>query len=279
MKIEDVNRNITTAIENTKLLLKEKNLEKKAHELLRDIKSFQKITQYHYKNQETSGVSTPIYQEYDALFKTIVSQNDEIILMLSNNRNEEMILYKKVYYALILGITLLILWLTYTLLNFLTKIRHQFEELKNSESELSKQKELYDVVFQKTVNGVLLFDMETQSIIDVNQPAINMLHYNSKEDILNLHPSEISSEFQSDGRRSDEKIEEMIALAFKNGSHVFEWKHIDANGTEFWVEVILTPVKLGSKNLVHAVCVDIVQTKKYIKEIENLNNSLEITVE
>jgi PAS domain S-box-containing protein len=133
---------------------------------------------------------------------------------------------------------------------------------------LEDQKELYDLVFKNTASSVLIIDIEANKFIDCNEPAIDILRCDSKEDVLNLQPAQLSPEFQPDGRRSDEKSDEMNALAVKNGSHSFEWKHLTKDGKEIWVEVILTPILLGHKKVLHVVWKDIEDKKKAVKERE-----------
>ncbi|MFC2074263.1 PAS domain-containing protein [Campylobacterota bacterium] len=133
---------------------------------------------------------------------------------------------------------------------------------------LEDQKELYDLVFKNTASSVLIIDIEANKFIDCNEPAIEILRCDSKEDVLNLQPAQLSPEFQPDGRRSDEKSDEMNALAVKKGSHTFEWKHLTKDGKEIWVEVILTPILLGHKKVLHVVWKDIEDKKQAAKERE-----------
>lgn len=126
---------------------------------------------------------------------------------------------------------------------------------------LEEQKELYELVFKKTASSVLIIDIEANRFSDCNEPAVEILKCTSKDEVLNLRPADLSPEFQPDGRRSDEKSDEMNALAVKNGSHIFEWKHLAKDGTEFWVEVILTPITLHGKKVLHVVWKDIADRK------------------
>jgi len=139
--------------------------------------------------------------------------------------------------------------------------------LERYNHELEKHKELYSVVFENSSNGVLILDMLSGKFTNCNQKIIEILQYSSKEDVLNLRPEELSPAFQPDGRASDEKASEMIGLAVENGSHTFEWKHIRANGEEFWAEIILTSIKLDNKDLLHVIWKDIDEKKRLELEL------------
>lgn len=142
-------------------------------------------------------------------------------------------------------------------------------KFKKYSQELSKQKELYELVFRKTLSGILILDIQKNKFVDCNEPAITLLQCDSKEDLLQHHPSELSPEYQPDGRLSSEKSHEMNTLALKNGSHTFEWVHLTKNKQEIWIEVILSAIELDGKNVLHVIWKNIAQRKN--AEIEKAN--------
>ena len=109
---------------------------------------------------------------------------------------------------------------------------------------------------------MLIIDIETNKFIDGNEQTINILKYDSKTDILNLQPDQLSPQTQPDGRRSDEKADEMIALALQKVFHTFEWKHLTKTNGEIWVEVVLTSIVLDGKKVLHVVWKDIGDRKE-----------------
>ncbi len=149
-----------------------------------------------------------------------------------------------------------------------TSLYEAYLNAREQQKLLEDQKELYELVFKNTASSVLIIDIESNKFIDCNEPAIDILGCDSKEDVLNLQPAQLSPEFQPDGRRSDEKSDEMNALAVEKGSHTFEWKHLRKDGKEIWVEVILTPILLGHKRVLHVVWKDIGDKIQAAKERE-----------
>src|SRR5262249_42714285 len=85
----------------------------------------------------------------------------------------------------------------------------------------------------------------------------------------------LSSEFQPDGQTSRQKTPEVINLAISKGSHRFEWRARRMDGTEFPLEVLLTPIQTGEHPLMATVCRDITERKRAEQEILDLNASLE----
>jgi PAS domain S-box-containing protein len=117
----------------------------------------------------------------------------------------------------------------------------------------------YRELFDHSADAILIIDGET--FIDCNDATVKMLRYSHKEDVLKTHPSALSPPFQPDGRPSFEKANEMIAIAFREGSHRFEWNHKRADGEVFPVEVLLTAVQERGRRVLHVVWRDITERK------------------
>jgi diguanylate cyclase (GGDEF)-like protein/PAS domain S-box-containing protein len=118
----------------------------------------------------------------------------------------------------------------------------------------------FRALFEDTADALLL--IEGNRFVECNRAAVAMMRMKTREQLLNTHPWEISPPLQPDGRRSDEKANEMISLARSQGSHRFEWMHTRADGEIFPVEVLLTPVRWGSREMVHVVWRDISERKR-----------------
>ena len=123
----------------------------------------------------------------------------------------------------------------------------------------------YRDVFSLTPDAVLIIDGDR--FIDCNDATVRMLRCASRGEVLQTHPSELSPEYQPDGRRSYEKANEMMQLAFARGSHRFEWAHRRADGEVFPVEVLLTAVPRGDRSILHVVWRDITDRKRLEEEL------------
>ena len=118
----------------------------------------------------------------------------------------------------------------------------------------------YRALFEQSADAILIIDGET--FVDCNQATVDMLRYETREELLRTHPSELSPPVQPDGRESFEKANEMITQAFEKGSHRFEWDHRRADGEVFPVEVLLTVVPQGERMILHCVWRDITERKE-----------------
>ncbi len=113
----------------------------------------------------------------------------------------------------------------------------------------------YRDLFERSADAILI--IQDAVFVDCNEAAVKMLRYTKKSGLLKTHPSELSPLKQSDGRKSFEKANEMMALATEHGSHRFEWEHMRADGEIFPVEVLLTALTKDGKDIFHVVWRDI----------------------
>lgn len=128
-------------------------------------------------------------------------------------------------------------------------------------TKIKQQKETFEKLYLKSSDCVILAEQDI--FIDCNEATLKKLGYKDKNELFGLNPSVISPLYQPDGRNSSEKAKELIETAILNGSHQFEWVHKKSTGEEFWVDVVLTTIKLENKNIIHALWRDIDERKKF----------------
>ncbi len=137
---------------------------------------------------------------------------------------------------------------------------HKMAEERLNESEIK-----YRTLFEQSADAFLI--IEGGKFVDCNPATINMLGYTTRSELLETHPSQLSPKIQPDGRDSFEKANEMMSIAFEQGSHRFEWDHKRRNGEVFPVEVLLTSIPIGERHYLHVVWRDITERKKMEEEL------------
>ncbi len=128
---------------------------------------------------------------------------------------------------------------------------------KNIEQMLQESEERFRTLFEDSNDAYLILDENI--FVNCNKATLEMLRASSKEEVLSTHPSQLSPEFQPDGQPSVEKAEEMIRIALEQGSNRFEWMHRRMDGEDFPVEVLLTPIVVEEKTIIHTVWRDITE--------------------
>jgi PAS domain S-box-containing protein len=126
---------------------------------------------------------------------------------------------------------------------------------------LADNESMFRRLFERSADAIFLFDPGREVFVDCNRAAVEMMRATSKKQLLMVHPANLSSEFQPDGQSSREKTPEVIELAISKGSHRFEWQARRMDGTEFPLEVLLTPIETGEYPLMATICRDITERK------------------
>jgi len=137
-----------------------------------------------------------------------------------------------------------------------------------AETLLTASEYKYKTLFSESVEAYLIQDGTV--CINSNKAAVELLGYDTIESILGLHPTDISPIEQENNQTSEDKGQEVRALAIKNGSHRCEWLILKKNGDTVSCELTLTYILLGSKDIFHVALRDITKQKKQQKQLELL---------
>ncbi|MBJ7552130.1 PAS domain-containing sensor histidine kinase [Marinomonas ostreistagni] len=151
-------------------------------------------------------------------------------------------------------------------------------EKKDLELKIAEQKETFETLFNESLDGLSVFD--GQKYTDCNKAFVKMFGFASKEDVIGIHPSQVSPKYQPDGRTSKDAAQEVIKGALAQGvNNRFEWMHRKVDGTEFWTEVILTKVTLNGVDSIYAVIRDISEKKDLEFRLEQQKRTFETLFE
>lgn len=104
--------------------------------------------------------------------------------------------------------------------------------------------------------------IENNRFVECNEAAVQTLGYETRQALLNVHPSQLSPEQQPDGEESYIKAERMMALAVEKGLRRFEWVHAKADGSTFYAEVTLTAIEMDGSPAIYCVWRDVSERKE-----------------
>ena len=107
------------------------------------------------------------------------------------------------------------------------KAAHEARE--ESVRELRESQSRYHHLFHNAFDGIVLFDGVEDRAVEVNTTLAKRLGYPADE-LLELHPAEVSPEFQADGRPTAEARAEVTAAILANDSCRYPWRHLTREG-------------------------------------------------
>jgi len=145
---------------------------------------------------------------------------------------------------------------------------------KRAEEELLQSKGKLLAIFKGSNDAILL--LTEKGFFDCNPKALEMFGLKDKQELINVHPSEVSPEFQLDGQSSITKADEMIQIALKKGVNRFEWMHKRKNGVVFPAEVLLSAFEYDGEIVIQATVQDITERKKAEETIKQSLHEKEV---
>lgn len=144
---------------------------------------------------------------------------------------------------------------------------------KKAEYNLRQSEARFRKIFNESRSPVFL--MEDLRFIDANRAALDLLGYDRLDELRGVAPEKISPKYQPDGEPSKKKVKTVHEIAFKQGSHRFEWEYLKRDGTHISAEVSLTPIRFEDRTFTHVAWTDITERKQMenrLKEFEAIVN-------
>lgn len=128
---------------------------------------------------------------------------------------------------------------------------------KEAEEALRESENRFRKLFEDSAEAILL--LEDDRFVDCNRAAQRLFRFDSRAGVRGMRPASLSPERQPDGRLSEEKAGECIERAFAEGSLLFEWEYLKADGEAFTAEILMTPILHRERRLLHAVVRDVTE--------------------
>lgn len=140
-------------------------------------------------------------------------------------------------------------------------------QLARQESE-----QQFRCLFKNCSDAILLLD--EGRFLDCNDAAPRIFGFDNQDDLLRLHPADLSPSVQPDGSDSKRLATEKINKALSEGNHRFEWLHRRADGTEFPAEVSLNAVQIHERRVLQVVVRDVTYRKKSEQQLRSQEEKL-----
>jgi len=143
---------------------------------------------------------------------------------------------------------------------------------KLAEAILQEREETFRRLFQDSTDPVIL--LKEHCFFECNQAALDLIRL-TKEEFIGQTLGDVSPELQDDGRRSDEKYTEVINALRQGRSQRFDWHCIRRDGSDFYVDVSLTPIKIGGSLFYYCGWRDITGRKQLMEKLAETTQAAE----
>jgi len=135
-------------------------------------------------------------------------------------------------------------------------------ERKKTENLLQTIAKRYSSMYSTSRDAIMTIEPPLWKFTSGNAATMQMFRAKNGAEFLACEPWKLSPKLQPDGRLSIEKSKEMIEIAMREGSNLFEWVHQRLNGEVFFAEVLLSRVDLDEQVFIQALVRDITERKK-----------------
>ena len=118
----------------------------------------------------------------------------------------------------------------------------------------------FRALFEESADAAVL--VRNFVLVDCNRAALTMLGATRRDQLVGRSALLLTPDYQPDGGRSAQRLVHHLEIAQRSGSHRFEWLRYRFTGEQIWLEIVLTPVRIGTENVIHAVWRDISAQKQ-----------------
>jgi PAS domain S-box-containing protein len=227
-----------------------------------ETKSFNLVHQGRLKAAFTL-LTGPRYMHWKQVYSTGVQ---DMLRGVEQRRKKEMVAQKRSLWILIvahdsIGLFALVLW-GLVARNVALTWRDIAARYQATADALMVSEKRYRALFESSRDAIMTARPATGKFTSGNPAALKLFGAKNEEEFLTIGPSEVSPQYQPNGRPSAAYAREMIATAMREGVQFFEWMHQRLDGTVFPAVVLLNPIELNGEAQVQSTVRDITAQKQ-----------------
>lgn len=147
-----------------------------------------------------------------------------------------------------------------------------YARLLEQERNLRESAEQYRTLFESANDAIFL--LEKGIFYECNERTLAIFGCTEKSQVIGHSPQDFMPEFQPDGRRSSERVQEYDRTVLSGTPITFEIMHLRQNGTPFYASVSLNRVVTGDHIRIQSIVRDISDSKQVEKAMVLANRKL-----
>jgi PAS domain S-box-containing protein len=137
-------------------------------------------------------------------------------------------------------------------------VRHVALSYKDVTAEhlLEAERRMMRTVFELAPEAIVIYDLETGRLDDANENAVRMFGY-PRDRLLALTPTQLSPEYQANGRRSVDIVAEQVERASRGEMLALEWLHETAAGEPLPCQIRVVHMPAEGRRLLRVSIIDL----------------------
>ena len=148
--------------------------------------------------------------------------------------------------------------------------QHWEKRQTDLERDLQEQTDLFQAAFDQSLDAVLLIT-PTGEILKANQASAALYGVAEPGQFSDLTPNDFSPSHQPDGTPTQERVQQVIEEAMREGQSQFEWMHQRINSGEQWLgQVSLKAITINHRPVLLARARDVSQERRHEQFLETL---------
>jgi len=146
-------------------------------------------------------------------------------------------------------------------------IAQNITEEKEAQAKIAWNQELREVIFNEATDALYLIEPETLTIIDCNRRAVELSDAPNKQSLINLKADFLH----------EKPVSKLKPILEKKGSWNEETILQTFQDNQFYGDVVWKKITVAEKNLCLVRVTDISERKAFERELQTVNESLELT--
>jgi len=159
-------------------------------------------------------------------------------------------------------LSVLILIILFFISNRINNIINNYaNNLNNTNEKLRKQKNIFQTLFEKSSDGILIYD-QNGLIKNCNDSMVKILGYEEKELLVGKYYKNLSPKKQFDGEDSSSKSILINNICLEKQTYDFDWLFYKKDRKVIFCNVISTKIELNGELVIHSTIRDITDKKE-----------------
>ncbi len=148
-------------------------------------------------------------------------------------------------------------------------VNYDITESKETEKEILRSRDLWQVVFHESADALFLVNSETLQTMDCNARAVVIFEANSKDDLIGIDGNTLQKR-----QFTQAEIQAIHTDMINQGFWSLEVEYISLKGKVFWGNIVAKPIVVAGQTMNLVRVTDITERKRVADQLQATNAQL-----